>query len=109
MTVKQQARIIIRAAKKVYRRRNELPRYLQCLLAVTTFVKLITTPLPIDFGIDEVLMVVTAALLWFRHREFLVACWNDAKQEIVPPFVVGFGACETSKYPKFGAEELDLG
>lgn len=69
------------AASYLFAVRQALPRWVRGLVVLTIAVKVITTPLPFDGGIDEVLMAVTGMVLWFRHRTLVRACWHAAEME----------------------------
>ena len=75
-------KVAVKAAKYLYTVRAALPRYLRWLVAVTIAVKIVTAPLPVDGGVDELLIVVTAALLWIRHRALVRVCWRAASLEV---------------------------
>ena len=77
--VRLRPRVIVRAAKYLFAVRDALPRSVQRLVAVTVAVKIATAPLPVDGGLDELLIVITAAVLFFRHRQLLHVCVRAAQ------------------------------
>ena len=71
----------VRTGKMLWLVRAALPRWARVMLAITIGVKMVTAPLPFDGGVDEVLLAVTAGLLWWRQRPLLRACWRAAVME----------------------------
>jgi hypothetical protein len=67
------ARTAVKAAKFLITVRAALPRYVVALLAFGL--------LPLPGPADEVALVAAAAVLWFRHRPLLAACWRAAQLE----------------------------
>ncbi len=67
------ARTTVKAAKFLFTVRAALPRWVAGLLAFGL--------LPIPGPVDEVAVVVAAAVLWFRHRPLLRVVWRAAQLE----------------------------
>lgn len=80
--VRYTAKLAIRTGKYVFVVRHALPAYLRWLAILTIAVKVVTAPLPIDGGVDELLMLVTGALLYWRHRKLLRVCIAAARFDL---------------------------
>ena len=75
------AKVATSTGKHLFAVRAAIPWWLRSLVWLTVIVKVITAPLPVDGGVDEFLMAVTAGLLWWRHRMLIRACWRAAQLE----------------------------
>lgn len=75
----RQTRIAFLAARYLVTCRNALPRWLRALLAVAMVCTLL--PAVPDFGLDEGIYALGAALLWWRHRPLLRVCLRAATLE----------------------------
>lgn len=80
--VRHTAKVATVAAKLLFAVRRALPWWLRGIALLTVGVKIVTTPLPFDGGVDEFLMLVTLALLWWRRRALVKACWHEAKAAV---------------------------
>jgi hypothetical protein len=67
------AATVVKAARFLVTVRTALPRWVVALLVFGL--------LPIPGPIDEVALLTAAAVLWFRHRPLLAACWRAARLE----------------------------
>jgi hypothetical protein len=79
--IRHTAKVVTTTGKYLFAVRAALPWYVRCLVMLTVAVKVVTAPLPVDGGVDELLMALTGAILWFRHRMLVRACWRAAQLE----------------------------
>lgn len=71
-------RTLIRTAKYLGTCRKAVPWYLKAVVVLALVIKC----LPVDFGIDETLLAAVGAVLWWRHRPLLMACYRAAQLDV---------------------------
>lgn len=87
-------RIALRSAGYLVSVRSAIPLYLRVIAGMA----LVFAEIPRGAGIAQLLCFIVAAVLWFRHRALVRACWRAAQLDFLVHDVEVFGGYDCDLY-----------